>query len=100
MFSEPWGLSVVSLIESRLESPRMNEGRYKIAPRTMEKTTIAKSFFLPGYILQFHGLRGAAILLVLIGDSGFVEALRHLGWLQYERFRVVLFFVFASSLIT
>jgi len=100
MFSEPWGLSVVSLIESRLESPRMNEGRYKIAPRTMEKTTIAKSFFVPGYIPQFDGLRGAAILLVLIGHSGFLEALPHLGGLQYARFGVDLFFVLSGFLIT
>lgn len=55
---------------------------------------------MPGYIPQFDGLRGLAILLVLIGHSGFLEALPHAGMLQYTRFGVDLFFVLSGFLIT
>ncbi len=66
----------------------------------MEKTPISTSFFVPGYIPQFDGLRGVAILLVLIGHSGFLEALPHAGMLEYARFGVDLFFVLSGFLIT
>src|SRR5260370_24170598 len=66
----------------------------------MEKTPISTSFFVPGYIPQFDGLRGVAILLVLIGHSGFLEALSHAGKLEYARFGVDLFFVLSGFLIT
>jgi peptidoglycan/LPS O-acetylase OafA/YrhL len=66
----------------------------------MEKTSVATSFFVPGYIPQFDGLRGLAILLVLIGHSGFLEALPHAGMLEYARFGVDLFFVLSGFLIT
>jgi len=66
----------------------------------MEKTPISTSFFVPGYIPQFDGLRGIAILLVLIGHSGFLEALPHAGMLEYARFGVDLFFVLSGFLIT
>src|SRR5437764_14609155 len=68
--------------------------------RIMGKTSTSKPFFVPGYIPQFDGLRGVAILLVLIGHSGFLEALPHLGGLQYTRFGVDLFFVLSGFLIT
>ena len=66
----------------------------------MGNTPVAKSFFVPGYIPQFDGLRGFAILLVLIGHSGFLEALPHAGMLEYARFGVDLFFVLSGFLIT
>lgn len=66
----------------------------------MEKTSAAKPFFVPGYIPQFDGLRGVAVLMVLIGHSGFLEALPHAGMLQYTRFGVDLFFVLSGFLIT
>ncbi|PYT99820.1 MAG: acyltransferase [Acidobacteria bacterium] len=66
----------------------------------MAKIPIATSFFVPGYIPQFDGLRGIAILLVLIGHSGFLEALPHAGMLEYTRFGVDLFFVLSGFLIT
>jgi len=66
----------------------------------MEKTPIAKPFFVSGYIPQFDGLRGVAILLVLIGHSGYLEALPHAGMLEYTRFGVDLFFVLSGFLIT
>src|SRR5882762_9394794 len=66
----------------------------------MEKPPISTSFFVPGYIPQFDGLRGIAILLVLIGHSGFLEALPHAGKLEYARFGVDLFFVLSGFLIT
>src|SRR6266403_110376 len=71
-----------------------------LAPRKMGKTPIATSFFVPGYIPQFDGLRGLAILLVLIGHSGFLEELPHAGMLEYTRFGVDLFFVLSGFLIT
>src|SRR6266446_507361 len=71
-----------------------------LVPRIMGKTAIATSFFVPGYIPQFDGLRGLAILLVLIGHSGFLEALPHAGMLEYTRFGVDLFFVLSGFLIT
>src|ERR1700723_1358630 len=66
----------------------------------MAKDTISTSFFVPGYIPQFDGLRGLAILLVLIGHSGFLEAFPHAGMLEYARFGVDLFFVLSGFLIT
>jgi peptidoglycan/LPS O-acetylase OafA/YrhL len=66
----------------------------------MGKMPTSKPFFVPGYIPQFDGLRGVAILLVLIGHSGFLEALPHLGGLEYTRFGVDLFFVLSGFLIT
>ena len=66
----------------------------------MGNTPIAGSFFVPGYIPQFDGLRGIAILLVLIGHSGFLEALPHARMLEYARFGVDLFFVLSGFLIT
>src|SRR5258708_35715676 len=66
----------------------------------MEKIPIATSFFIPRYIPQFDGLRGLAILLVLIGHSGFLEALPHARMLEYTRFGVDLFFVLSGFLIT
>lgn len=81
---------------SGLEFSEMNEP----VPRVMEKGLRAASFFKPGYIPQFDGLRGVAILLVLIGHSGFLEALPHLRSLEYTRFGVDLFFVLSGFLIT
>ena len=66
----------------------------------MGNTPIATSFLVRGYIPQFDGLRGLAILLVLIGHSGFLEALPHAGMLEYARFGVDLFFVLSGFLIT
>lgn len=83
-------------IGSSHELSEMNEP----VPRVMEKPRPAASFFKPGYIPQFDGLRGVAILLVLIGHSGFLEALPHLGSLEYTRFGVDLFFVLSGFLIT
>ena len=66
----------------------------------MGKPPVASPFFVPGYIPQFDGLRGLAILLVLIGHSGFLEALPYAGMLEYTRFGVDLFFVLSGFLIT
>lgn len=66
----------------------------------MGKTAASKPFLAPGYIPQFDGLRGLAILLVLIGHSGFLEALPDAGMLEYARFGVDLFFVLSGFLIT
>ena len=82
---------------SRLELSEMNE---PVVPRVMEKVRPVATFFKPGYIPQFDGLRGVAILMVLIGHSGFLEALPHLGGLEYTRFGVDLFFVLSGFLIT
>src|SRR4030088_671631 len=71
-----------------------------LVPRIMVKTPVATSVIAPGYIPQFDGLRGLAILLVLIGHSGFLEALPHAGMLEYARFGVDLFFVLSGFLIT
>ncbi len=71
-----------------------------LVPRIMGKAPVATSFFVPGYIPQFDGLRGLAILLVLIGHSGFLEELPHAGMLEYTRFGVDLFFVLSGFLIT
>jgi len=83
---------------------RKNDREYGAWRRTsswiMGKTPIATSFFIPQYIPQFDGLRGIAILLVLIGHSGFLEALPHAGMLEYTRFGVDLFFVLSGFLIT
>ena len=68
--------------------------------RTIEEARTAASFFKPGYIPQFDGLRGVAILLVLIGHSQFLQALPHLRGLEYARFGVDLFFVLSGFLIT
>src|ERR1700741_834818 len=66
----------------------------------MEKAPVETSFFVPRYIPQFDGLRGLAILLVLIGHSGFLEAMPDAGMLEYTRFGVDLFFVLSGFLIT
>src|ERR1700704_903197 len=66
----------------------------------MGNTPVATSVIAPGYIPQFDGLRGLAILSVLIGHSGFLEALPHAGMLEYTRFGVDLFFVLSGFLIT
>src|SRR6267143_982539 len=66
----------------------------------MGKTPIASSFVVPGYMPQLDGLRGLAILLVLIAHSGFLEALPHVGMLKHGRFGVDLFFVLSGFLIT
>jgi peptidoglycan/LPS O-acetylase OafA/YrhL len=66
----------------------------------MEKAPVETSFFVPRYIPQFDGLRGLAILLVLIGHSGFLEAMPHAGMFEYTRFGVDLFFVLSGFLIT
>ena len=71
-----------------------------LVPRIMGKTPVATSVIAPGYIPQFDGLRGLAILSVLIGHSGFLEALPHAGMLEYTRFGVDLFFVLSGFLIT
>src|SRR5882762_7460398 len=71
-----------------------------LVPRIMGNTPVATSVIAPGYIPQFDGLRGLAILSVLIGHSGFVEALPHAGMLEYTRFGVDLFFVLSGFLIT
>ena len=66
----------------------------------MEKTPIATSFVVPGHIPQLDGLRGLAVLLVLISHSGYLEALPHAGMLKHARFGVDLFFVLSGFLIT
>lgn len=67
----------------------------------MESTGINKaSFFVPGYIPQFDGVRGVAVLMVLIGHSGFIERLPHAGMLEYVRFSVDSYFVLSGFLIT
>jgi len=66
----------------------------------METTPTEKPFFVPGYIPQLDGLRGVAILMVLVGHSRFLEALPHLKNLEYTRFGVDLFFVLSGFLIT
>src|SRR5882762_1863184 len=72
-----------------------------LAPRIMGKTPAATSFFVPGYIPQFDGLRGLAVLLLLTGHAAsFVEGLPHAGTLEYARFTVDLFFVLSGFLIT
>ena len=71
-----------------------------LVPRIMGNTPVATSVIAPGYIPQFDGLRGLAILSVLIGHSGFLEALPHAGMLEYTRFGVDLFFVLSGFLIT
>src|SRR5467141_2930840 len=71
-----------------------------LVPRIMGKPPVATSVIVPGYIPQFDGLRGLAILSVLIGHSGFLEALPHAGMLEYTRFGVDLFFVLSGFLIT
>lgn len=67
----------------------------------MESKRISRSsFFVPGYIPQFDGLRGVAVLMVLIGHSGFLERLPHAGMLEYARFGVDSYFVLSGFLIT
>ena len=66
----------------------------------MGNTPIAKPFFVPGYIPQFDGVRGIAVLMVLIGHSAFLERLPHAGMLEYARFSVDSYFVLSGFLIT
>lgn len=68
----------------------------------MESTRISKaSFFVPGYIPQFDGLRGVAVLMVLITHSGFLELLPHAGMLKYAGYSVLdSYFVLSGFLIT
>ncbi|OLB40366.1 MAG: hypothetical protein AUH11_01905 [Acidobacteria bacterium 13_2_20CM_57_17] len=66
----------------------------------MGKKTAATGFFVPGYVPQFDGLRGVAVLMVLIGHSGFLERLPHAGMLEYARFSVDSYFVLSGFLIT
>jgi peptidoglycan/LPS O-acetylase OafA/YrhL len=66
----------------------------------MGKTPATTSFFVPGYIPQFDGVRGVAVLMVLIGHSGFLEQLPHTGMLEYARFSVDSYFVLSGFLIT
>src|SRR5438034_1061964 len=61
----------------------------ELIPRTMGKTPVATSFFVPGYIPQLDGLRGFAVLMVLTGHAaGFVEAWPHATVLGYVRFTI------------
>ena len=68
----------------------------------MASTSINKtSFFVPGYIPQFDGLRGVAVLMVLSTHSGFLELLPHSGMLKYTGFSVLdSYFVLSGFLIT
>jgi peptidoglycan/LPS O-acetylase OafA/YrhL len=66
----------------------------------MGEKTATTGFFVPGYIPQFDGLRGVAVLMVLIGHSGFLERLPHAGMLEYARFSVDSYFVLSGFLIT
>jgi peptidoglycan/LPS O-acetylase OafA/YrhL len=67
----------------------------------MEKAPVETSLFVPRYIPQFDGLRGLAVILVLIGHAAsFVPALPHAGTLEYVRFTVDVFFVLSGFLIT
>jgi peptidoglycan/LPS O-acetylase OafA/YrhL len=69
--------------------------------RIMGKTPVATSFFVPGYIPQLDGLRGTAVILVLIGHAAsFVEGLPYAGMVEYVRFTVDVFFVLSGFLIT
>ena len=73
----------------------------ELIPRTMGKTPVATSFFVPGYIPQLDGLRGFGVLMVLTGHAaGFVEAWPHATVLGYVRFTIDLFFVLSGFLIT
>src|SRR6266478_9477030 len=69
-----------------------------LVPRIMEKTPITTSFVVPGHIPQLDGLRGLAVLLVLISHSGYLEALPHARMLKHGRFGVDLFFVLSGFL--
>ena len=71
-----------------------------LVPRIMEKMPMATSFVVPGHIPQLDGLRGLAVLLVLISHSGYLEALPHARMLKHGRFGVDLFFVLSGFLIT
>jgi len=72
-----------------------------LVPQIMEKAPVATSFFVPGYIPQLDGLRGTAVILVLIGHAAsFVEGLPYAGMVEYVRFTVDVFFVLSGFLIT
>src|SRR6266853_3058034 len=74
---------------------------WDLVPRIMEKTPVAKSFFVPGYIPQLDGLRGTAVIMVLIGHAAsFVQGLPFAGMVEYVRFTVDVFFVLSGFLIT
>jgi len=62
----------------------------------MENLTGQTSIVLPSYIPQFDGLRGIAILAVLIAHSEFILALPHGNALQYARIGVGHFFVLSG----
>jgi len=67
----------------------------------MVKAPVATSFFVPGYIPQLDGLRGTAVIMVLIGHAAsFVEGLPYAGMVEYVRFTVDVFFVLSGFLIT
>src|SRR5437763_217904 len=67
----------------------------------MGKAPVGTSFFVPGYIPQLDGLRGTAVIMVLIGHAAsFVEGLPYAGMVEYVRFTVDVFFVLSGFLIT
>jgi peptidoglycan/LPS O-acetylase OafA/YrhL len=83
-----------------LPKPKKNLSAGKRVSLAMRENPVQTPFFVPKYIPQFDGLRGLAILLVLVGHSGFLEALPHGAMLEYTRFGVDLFFVLSGFLIT
>jgi peptidoglycan/LPS O-acetylase OafA/YrhL len=58
------------------------------------------AFPINSYIPQFDGVRGLSILAVFVAHSEFIRALPHLGFLEYGRLGVDLFFVLSGFLIT
>ena len=67
----------------------------------MAKAPTETSFFVPRYIPQFDGLRGVAVLMVLITHSGSLELLPHAGMLKYAGYGVLdSYFVLSGFLIT
>jgi peptidoglycan/LPS O-acetylase OafA/YrhL len=70
--------------------------RGEILEDLQEETRIV----LPGYIPQFDGLRGIAILGVFVAHSEFILSMPHAGFLEYGRVGVDLFFVLSGFLIT
>src|SRR6267154_3409139 len=72
-----------------------------LIPRIMGKPQVATPFFVPGYIPQLDGLRGTAVILVLVGHAAsFVQGLPFAGMVEYVRCTVDVFFVLSGFLTT
>jgi peptidoglycan/LPS O-acetylase OafA/YrhL len=66
----------------------------------MERRPSKTELVIPGFIPQFDGLRGLAILSVLVTHSEFLRVFPHAQVLEYGRIGVDLFFVLSGFLIT